>query len=108
VLTDEAGAPTVERLQAKGELLLGVFPGTRRSDHTTVLPAGATLLLSSDGLTERRDRPLAEGLELLARTLGEVAAGAPTTDALVDEVLARMVGDERSDDVAVLAARATA
>ncbi|ROP44768.1 serine phosphatase RsbU (regulator of sigma subunit) [Pseudokineococcus lusitanus] len=108
VRTDAAGAPAVERLQAKGELLLGVFPETRRSDHTTVLPAGGTLLMSSDGLTERRDRPLAEGLDLLARTLGEVAAAVPTTDALVDEVLARMVGDEHTDDVAVLAARVTA
>ena len=107
VRTDVPGAPAVERLQARGELLLGVFPGTRRSDHTTVLPVGATLLLSSDGLTERRDRPLAEGLDLLARTLGEVAPDAPTTDDLVDEVLARMVGEEHTDDVAVLAARAT-
>ena len=46
------------------------------------LPAGSTLLLITDGLVERRDRDLADGLALLRDTAAELFA------APVDELCA--------------------
>jgi serine/threonine-protein kinase RsbW len=70
--------------------------------ETTVEP-GATVVLYTDGLVERRDAPLDVGLELVRETAGSVAGG---PDTLVDHVLRRVFdGTERYDDVAILAAR---
>ncbi|WP_433456174.1 PP2C family protein-serine/threonine phosphatase [Streptomyces sp. CA-142005] len=41
---------------------LGVDPTLPRPDHERMLPAGATLLLPTDGLAEHRDQPLDEGM----------------------------------------------
>jgi anti-sigma regulatory factor (Ser/Thr protein kinase) len=73
-------------------------------EASAVLPAGAALLLYTDGLVERRDEPLQRRLD----TLAEVAAGAEDgLEGLCDAVLADVIGAERmpSDDVALLAVR---
>lgn len=65
------------------------------------LPSGATLVLYTDGLVEDRQHDIDDGLQQLART----AAAAPSREpeALVAHIVAALSGDDRADDVAVLA-----
>jgi serine phosphatase RsbU (regulator of sigma subunit) len=92
-----------ELLRTPPDLLLGLDPSTPRSDHDVVLPAGATVLLYSDGLVERRGADLDDGLEWLRRTVSELA-GLPLPG-LVDDLLSRLPA-EVEDDVVLLALRA--
>jgi PAS domain S-box-containing protein len=87
----------------ESELLLGVAPETERREHVAVLEAGATLLLYTDGLVERRDRDLDSGIAELVEVLRECAA-LPLDD-LCDEVLKRLFLPDAQDDVAMLAVR---
>ncbi len=90
-------------LEAPPDLLLGIDPHTARHDHHVVLAPDSTVLLYTDGLVERRDTPLQEGLAWLAATVGELAH--LPVDELCDALLA-LVGDRVEDDVALLALRA--
>ncbi|SDF62204.1 PAS domain S-box-containing protein [Blastococcus fimeti] len=87
----------------EADLLLGVQPGFPREDRTTPLERGATVLLYTDGLVERRDRDIDAGTEELLAVLRE--CGRLPLDALCDEVLRRMFLPDAEDDVAVLAVR---
>jgi anti-anti-sigma factor len=73
----------------------------------TTLPAGAVLLLYTDGLIERRERRgevIDDGLRRLRRAALAAASAAPSR--LIDEVLARTLHPAGPpDDVAVIAAR---
>ena len=70
------------------------------------LAAGSAIVLYTDGLVERRDRPLDEGMRLLADTARRVD-GDP--EELVDAlVVAMVVADVRPDDVAIVALRFSA
>ena len=72
-------------------------------EATTVLAPGATLLLYTDGLVERRDTPLADRLDELAEAAG--SAGDSLSD-LCERVLSAVLGDgDPGDDVALLAVR---
>ncbi|MEJ5946656.1 SpoIIE family protein phosphatase [Pseudokineococcus basanitobsidens] len=96
---------TARLLDEGSDLLLGVRTGTPRHDHECVLPEGSTLLLYTDGLVERRDRPVREGMDELCRTLSRHAGLG--LEELVDAVLEDMVGGHGGgDDVALLAVRA--
>ncbi|MCG7286341.1 SpoIIE family protein phosphatase [Cellulomonas sp. ACRRI] len=99
VRADGRAAP----LPGAPELLLGVDPGTARTDRTASLGPGETLLLFTDGLVERRGESVARGLErLVARLPGlRRADGVLDLDALLD----RCCPGDREDDVTVLAAR---
>ena len=92
-------------LDGGGGLLLGFSPGgARRPERVERLGPGDTLLLYTDGLVERRDRPLRAGLEELRRTIE--AVGDRPLEALCDAVVRRMVdGRAAADDVALLAVR---
>ena len=84
-------------------LPLGVEGDVPLEAAETTLETGATIVLYTDGLVERRDAPLDVGLELVRVTAGSVAGG---PDTLVDHVLRGVFeGTERYDDVAILAAR---
>ncbi len=108
-----AGHPPPALLEADGtvrlldvteaNLLLGVQPGFVREDRTALLERGATVLLYTDGLVERRDRDIDAGTEELLAVLRE--CGGLPLDALCDEVLRRMFLPDAEDDVAVLAVR---
>jgi len=87
------------------DLLLGVVPDTARADDDVVLEWGSTVLLYTDGLVERRDQPLQEGLERLQAALERLAADGRGLDDLVDGLLSELVGGEREDDVALVAVR---
>jgi PAS domain S-box-containing protein len=85
------------------ELLLGVSPDSERREHVAVVDAGATLLLYTDGLVERRDRDIDSGTAELVAVLQE-CAGLPLDD-LCDQVLQRLFLPDAEDDVAMLAVR---
>ncbi|ABS02435.1 putative PAS/PAC sensor protein [Kineococcus radiotolerans SRS30216 = ATCC BAA-149] len=85
------------------QLLLGIDPGTHRADAVVALEPGSTVLMFTDGLVERRDRGLEEGLEELQECVAGLAG--LTLDELVDGVLARLVPPGHDDDVALVAFR---
>jgi serine phosphatase RsbU (regulator of sigma subunit) len=81
---------------------VGVDTRLPRPDHEHPLPPGSTLLLFTDGLVERRDRDIDEGLRALAEHAGPLATA--TLDVLCDAVIANH-GQVFDDDVAVLVVR---
>jgi len=84
--------------------VLGLPDRGSRPEATTTVPAGATLLLFTDGLVERRGDDLDTGLDRLARAAA--ARRGAALDALVDGVLADLVAvGGASDDIAVVAVR---
>ena len=93
---------SVELLRTSPDLLLGLEAGFVRADHVHGLPPGATVLLYTDGLIERRGASLDEGLAWLAGTVAGFAGLSPAE--LCDEVL-QLVAGHAEDDVAVLAVR---
>ncbi|MDT4907000.1 MAG: hypothetical protein QOI69_241 [Pseudonocardiales bacterium] len=94
---------TAVTLDDTTDILLGVLPDTVRRDHSHVVPPGATLLLYTDGLIETRHEGIDAGQQRLLDTVRSHHRLEP--DALLDAVLADMVGDHPGDDVAVLAVR---
>ncbi|MDK1476585.1 SpoIIE family protein phosphatase [Streptomyces sp. 549] len=73
-------------------------------------PAGATLLLYTDGLVESRHRDVWTGIEQLREKLTETArltrpGSPPPLEPLCDEVLEILGPGDRDDDIALLAAR---
>lgn len=86
-----------------GDLLLGVDPETVRSEPMVEIDPGATLFLYTDGLVERRDRVIDEGLEQLVELLGELADR--PLEELCDAVLDGMLPTTPQDDVALVALR---
>jgi serine phosphatase RsbU (regulator of sigma subunit) len=84
-----------------GDLLLGIDPTAERAESVVDLPPGATVLLYTDGLVERRDSTLDAGLARLGRGLAELAGSPPAQ--LCDALLARMLPGTPQDDVALLA-----
>ena len=73
---------------------------THRTEHRRRLPAGSRLLLYTDGLIERRTRPIDKGFEVLAREFARLR-DAPIrglTAGLADI----LVGRDPADDVCLL------
>ncbi|MGY1724828.1 SpoIIE family protein phosphatase [Blastococcus sp. SYSU DS0533] len=87
----------------RGDLLLGVDPGTQRRESVATLKRGSTVLLYTDGLVERRDSDLDEGIQRL-RSAVEELADLPL-EGLLDELLDRLVHGRPEDDVALVAVR---
>ncbi|MFC8923147.1 SpoIIE family protein phosphatase [Cellulosimicrobium sp. NPDC057127] len=94
---------SAELLHRSTNLPLGLRVHDERHDHTAVLAPGATVVLYTDGLVERRGESLHAGLERL-RATAERLAGLGLED-LCDRLIAELVHDGE-DDVALLAARA--
>ncbi|GAA4732584.1 hypothetical protein GCM10023328_09880 [Modestobacter marinus] len=84
------------------ESLLGIVPGARRTDHALRLCPGDTLLFYTDGLVERRDAPLDDGLAWLVDEV--TRTGRDPLDRLCDDLLGEL-GGRVDDDVALLAVR---
>ncbi|MGW4383058.1 PP2C family protein-serine/threonine phosphatase [Kitasatospora sp. NPDC004531] len=84
---------------------IGVDPTVPRPDHKHALPSGATVLFFTDGLVERPDRHLDEGLDALAR-IAAAHAGLPLDDLV--RTLADLHPGDGHDDMAVLAIRTPA
>jgi serine phosphatase RsbU (regulator of sigma subunit) len=94
---------TVTDLSAPVGPPLGIGWRGPRADGQVLLPDGATLLLFTDGLFERRGVPLDESRDQLRRLLA--ASREAALDELADRLLAGMVGEGAEDDVALLAVR---
>ena len=88
-------------LDDAGGALVGFGTGGRSTAGTTLRP-GDVLVLYTDGLIERRNRPLRDGLTALT----EASASTGGTDAagIGEELLARL-GEAPEDDVAVVVVR---
>jgi hypothetical protein len=72
-----------------------------RPEAATTLPAGARLLLYTDGLIERRTTSIDAGLQRLAEAASRHRGG--RLEGFCDAVLAEMLADEATiDDVALL------
>jgi serine phosphatase RsbU (regulator of sigma subunit)/anti-sigma regulatory factor (Ser/Thr protein kinase) len=81
---------------------VGLLPGFKYTAQSLHFPTGSTLLMYTDGLIERRDEPIDQGLERLANA-SRVAAG--TEDAtFADRVYKALVSEvSMEDDIALLA-----
>jgi PAS domain S-box-containing protein len=102
LLVDAAGR--VGYLDSGHGPALGVPARARRGETALTLPPGATLVLFTDGLVERRGATLDDGLERLAVEVTARRSG--PLAGLVDGVLGALLdGHGGNDDVAVVAVR---
>ncbi len=102
LVIDPEGAVRFLEGEGAGGLPLGADPAATYSEWHTTLEPGATVVLYTDGLVERPDRPIDEGLDLLA----QAAARAPREpDEMIDAIVQELLGPRRGDDVALLAIR---
>ncbi|GGR61073.1 SpoIIE family protein phosphatase [Streptomyces roseolus] len=85
-------------------LLLGMDPDVPRRSAYDAVPAGATVLLYTDGLIERRDESLSDAMERLRHHAAGLAR--EPLDVLCDELLIGL-GADSTDDIAILAVRPT-
>ncbi|NYG54467.1 GAF domain-containing protein [Nocardioides perillae] len=88
---------------AAHEPMIGIAARSERRDRQVRLRPGATVLLYTDGLVERRREHLDAGLLRLAAA-AERHAGLPVDD-FVDALLAEVLDPDHRDDVALLALR---
>ena len=96
----------VRRLDDANAPMIGLA-STRRVARTTPFPVGSRLVMFTDGLVERHDRPFDKGIDQIVDLLSVLPSRLTTndvTDALLDELLA---GGGAEDDIAVVAVRHT-
>lgn len=90
VLTEAAGTP------------VGLGDGPRVTAERVMRP-GDVLVLFTDGLIERRHRPLPEGLDALVGALSVARSG--DAAGIGEELLVALDGDTPEDDIAVMVVR---
>jgi hypothetical protein len=95
----------IRRLDSAHSPIIGI-PGTRRVADTAPFPEGATLVMYTDGLVERRDRPVEDGIDLAIAHLHGLG-GDVTGDALVEALIGELVDDVAEDDIALLVVQHT-
>ena len=101
-------APVVARPQRAAELadvppgaMIGLAPGERRQAGTVTITPGTLLCFYTDGLIERRDQPIDDGLARLREAVTTQPA-----EVAIAAVMAALVGNEPArDDIAVLMLR---
>jgi serine phosphatase RsbU (regulator of sigma subunit) len=84
-----------------GDLMLGVDPTAERAEPVLDLSPSTTLLLYTDGLIERRERSLQEGLDLLIHAASTADSYDP--EGLLDHVLRAFGAPNPNDDTCVVA-----
>lgn len=100
------GVEGARYLDLPNEVLLGTGVDAVRTDHRVGLPPGSTLLLYTDGLIERRDRIIDDGMTALRDAADDLHRDGhvPDIDSLCDSLVARLAPHPR-DDLCVLALR---
>lgn len=88
-------------LPLQGGIPLGTSPLASYRAAVHPFPTGSTVVLYTDGLVESRTEPLDRGLERLRAT----APGAGGIQTMCTRLVRRLVGEDRADDVALIAAR---
>ncbi|MFF4780033.1 SpoIIE family protein phosphatase [Streptomyces griseorubiginosus] len=92
---------TIHLLDDGRSLPLAVRPGRPRPEAECTIPARATLLLYTDGLVERRRRPLNEGIDQAGEAVH--AGRNATVDDLATQIMTRLAPENGyDDDVALL------
>lgn len=87
-----------ELVDVHPDLLIGADAATPRQAATIAIPPGGLLCMCTDGLIERREYPLDEGLDRLCKALQ-----AGPAEAACAAVMAALVGaEEMRDDIAML------
>jgi serine phosphatase RsbU (regulator of sigma subunit) len=81
--------------------LIGVAPDARRQVSTVKIPPGTVLCLYTDGLAERREYPIDEGLARLCRAV----TTQPPEDVCASVMSALVGADLAHDDIALLTFR---
>ena len=95
---------TVSSLPRARTLPVGLLaPGTVVRSEELVLPFGSTVVLYTDGLVERRDRSLADGLAALEQALRDAPDG--TAEQVRDHLLSALVDGTGEDDLCLLVVR---
>jgi len=92
-----------QRLSESAGPPLGTGAAVFTEARTDLVP-GSRLVLYTDGLVERRDRVIDDGIDRLAATLHGIDAARPI-DEFPDALLHALVPDGSDDDVALLVAR---
>ncbi len=103
----------VRFLRTPADLLLGIDPSTARRDHVATLERGASLLLFTDGLVERRGEDIDDNLDSLAAALSDLGGSDPerVCEVLLERLLPPADGSRTGtdpageDDVALLVLR---
>jgi PAS domain S-box-containing protein len=91
----------VEYLPVRPSRMLGAPPAPAPAlEWAGVLPAGASLVLFTDGLVESRTADLDEGLAELLEAVSR--SGTLDPDELCDRLLTELTGIHRADDIALL------
>ena len=87
-----------ELADVRADLLIGADAAAPRASITVAVPPGSLLCMCTDGLIERRESPLDEGLDRLCKA---VHAG-PAEVVCANAMLALVGNEEVRDDIAVL------
>jgi serine phosphatase RsbU (regulator of sigma subunit) len=97
------GPDGTTRLLVPSDVLLGVEADAERHDHLLDLEPGSLLLLYTDGLVERRQESIDQGLDDLRAALS--ALHSEPVEELCDHLLERLAPHLGEDDVALIAVR---
>jgi serine phosphatase RsbU (regulator of sigma subunit) len=100
-----AGNGGVEALQQPGGMALGVDPNARYDQASVRLHQGELLLMYTDGVVERRDHAIDDGVRALADTVGEALRESPPAQRL-SAALDHAGRSNPDDDACVLGAEA--
>ncbi|MFF0416181.1 SpoIIE family protein phosphatase [Kitasatospora sp. NPDC004745] len=95
------GAAGAEVLPLPHGVLLGALEDAAYEEHTARLDPGDVLLLYTDGLVERRDRPVEESVDQLIRAAG---APGPDLEGFLDRLL-ELSPSDTDDDTCLVAVR---
>nr|WP_240942360.1 GAF domain-containing SpoIIE family protein phosphatase [Planosporangium thailandense] len=98
----EPGRPA-RLLDVPADLPLGAYPDTRRHAVEVPLTRDSLMFFYTDGLIERRTRPIDQGFELLVSALTPGPA-----ERVCATIMSALIGDQTTnDDVAILALQTT-
>jgi len=99
----DADSGVILRLDEQGQPPLGWDSHAEVGDHRVELAGQATLVLYTDGLVERRDRAIDDGIDRLGALVTASENDSPA--AAADHVVTSVVGPDSEDDAALLLVR---